>query len=128
GCAKSEQNPPPAPPPPAIAAIPNAPVLDTAGMTRTPTGLMYQDLVVGTGPVARAGMNVAVHYAGTLTNGTQFDANGPNDRPYSFLLGAHAVVDGFDQGITGMRVGGKRRVVIPPALGYGANGGGPIPP
>jgi peptidylprolyl isomerase len=68
-----------------------------------------------------------VVYVGTLPNGTRFDANGPSDPPYEFRLGAGEVVAGFDEGVTGMRVGGKRQVVIPPALGYGPQANGPIP-
>ena len=88
------------------------------------------DFTVGTGAEALAGKTVTVQYAGWLYNetgqdkkGTQFDAG-----TYSFLLGANQVIKGFDTGVTGMKVGGTRRVIIPPGLGYGATGSGPIPP
>lgn len=96
-------------------------------MSRTPRGVLYRDLTPGTGEPVGAGKLVAIHYLGTLPNGTQFDANGPSDPPYEFRLGAGEVVPGFDEAVTGMRVGGKRQVVIPPALGYGAQANGPLP-
>ena len=131
GCNKAEQAPPPPPPgpPPSVPGIATLPPPDTTGMTHVGTqGLMIKELVPGHGGAAHAGQRVAIHYVGTLTNGTQFDANGPSDQPFSFVLGTHAVVDGFDQAVTGMKVGGKRRVIIPPALGYGPGGNGPVPP
>ena len=124
--------PPPAPPAaaePDLAAIGFAPALavDLAAMSRTPGGVRYRDLTPCTGEPVAAGTLVAIHYAGNLPDGTPFDANGPADPPYEFRLGAGEVVAGFDEAVTGMRVGGKRQVVIPPALGYGAQGNGPIP-
>lgn len=126
--------PPPAPPPPSAAepdlsAIAFAPALgvEVAAMSRTPGGALYRDLAPGTGEPVGAGKLVAIHYAGSLPDGTPFDANGPSDPPYEFRLGAGEVVPGFDQAVTGMKVGGKRQVVIPPALGYGARANGPIP-
>jgi peptidylprolyl isomerase len=91
-------------------------------------GVKYKDLVVGTGPAVAQGQPVAIHYVGKLTNGTQFDANGPNDQPYVFRLGMGEVIPGFDTGIAGMKVGGRRQVIIPPELAYGASGSGPVPP
>ena len=91
-------------------------------------GVKYKDLVVGTGPAPQRGQAIAIHYDGRLTNGTPFDANGPNDQPYVFRLGMGDVIPGFDAGIAGMKVGGRRQVIIPPELGYGASGSGPIPP
>ena len=127
----------PAPPPspadasstPDLTAISYAPALgvEPATMSRTPRGVLYRDLAPGTGEPVGAGKLVAIHYLGTLPNGTQFDANGPSDPPYEFRLGAGEVVPGFDEAVTGMRVGGKRQVVIPPALGYGAQANGPLP-
>lgn len=127
----------PAPPPspadasstPDLTAISYAPALgvEPATMSRTPRGVLYRDLTPGTGEPVGAGKLVAIHYLGTLPNGTQFDANGPSDPPYEFRLGAGEVVPGFDEAVTGMRVGGKRQVVIPPALGYGAQANGPLP-
>ncbi|BDI33485.1 hypothetical protein CCAX7_55360 [Capsulimonas corticalis] len=96
----------------------------------TPSGLQYQDLVVGTGATAKAGQTVDVHYIGTLADGTKFDASRDHgDTPFEFGLGAGQVIPGWDEGVAGMKVGGKRKLTIPPALGYGANGaGGVIPP
>lgn len=84
--------------------------------------LVVEDLVVGTGATAVSGDTVTVTYVGTFTNGTQFDAG-----TFSFRLGANQVIAGFDQGITGMRVGGRRRLTIPPNLGYGSQANGSIP-
>jgi FKBP-type peptidyl-prolyl cis-trans isomerase FkpA len=93
------------------------------------SGLVYQDLVVGDGPMAEAGMTAVVHYTGWLTNGTKFDSSLDRGRPFPFVLGQHDVIDGWDQGVKGMRVGGKRKLTVPPELGYGAQGmGGVIPP
>ena len=95
----------------------------------TPSGLEYVDVVQGTGPVAAAGQRVSVHYTGWLTNGTKFDSSGDRGQPFDFPLGGGQVIRGWDEGVVGMRVGGKRRLIIPPDLGYGARGaGGVIPP
>ena len=95
-----------------------------------PSGLKYQDLKVGDGAVAENGMTVSVHYTGWLTDGTKFDSSVDRGQPFSFHLGAGQVIRGWDEGVRGMRVGGKRKLTIPPDLGYGAAGtpGGPIPP
>ena len=97
-----------------------------------PTGptpmVQTQDLVVGTGPVAANGNTVTVHYIGKLQNGTVFEDSHTNNAPITFRLGANQVIPGFDQGIVGMRVGGTRRITIPPELAYGSQGQGPIPP
>ena len=101
------------------------------GDMSSPSGggtLVVQDVVVGTGATAVAGDTVTVHYVGTLTNGTKFDSSYDRNQPYTFRLGAGQVIPGFDQGVTGMRVGGKRRLTIPPDLAYGSQGQGPIPP
>ena len=93
------------------------------------TTLQIQDVVVGTGAEAKAGMTVTVNYAGTLTDGTKFDSSYDRGQPFSFALGAGQVIKGWDEGVAGMKVGGKRKLVIPPSLGYGATGaGGVIPP
>ncbi len=90
--------------------------------------LQSTDEVVGTGAEAVAGKSVTVHYTGTLTNGTKFDSSRDRNQPFSFTLGAGEVIKGWDQGVAGMKVGGKRKLVIPPELGYGSNPAGSIPP
>jgi len=97
--------------------------------TTTPTGLTIEDIVVGNGAAATAGQKVKVHYTGWLTNGTKFDSSKDRNDPFVFPLGAGSVIKGWDEGVQGMKVGGKRKLTIPPALGYGARGaGGVIPP
>ena len=97
--------------------------------TTTPSGLMIEELVVGDGAVAAAGQKVKVHYTGWLTNGTKFDSSKDRNDPFVFPLGAGNVIKGWDEGVQGMKIGGKRKLTIPPALGYGARGaGGVIPP
>ena len=91
--------------------------------------LKKEDLVVGTGVEATKGKTVSVHYTGWLTNGTKFDSSKDRNRPFDFGLGKGQVIQGWDDGVTGMKVGGKRKLTIPPELGYGAGGaGGVIPP
>jgi FKBP-type peptidyl-prolyl cis-trans isomerase len=89
--------------------------------------LDIQDLVVGTGTEAKAGNTIQAHYTGTLTNGEKFDSSYDREEPLSFKLGVGQVIQGWDQGIVGMKVGGKRRLTIPPELGYGSRAVGPIP-
>ena len=97
-------------------------------MTRTSSGLYYQDLLAGRGPVATGGQQVEVAYTGWLVDGTMFDQS-PRGRPYKFLLGRGRVIQGWDEGVSGMRVGGRRLLVIPPSLAYGRRSPGPgIPP
>ena len=91
-------------------------------------GLKYQDMKVGDGELAESGMNVSVHYTGRLTNGTKFDSSVDRGRPFSFVLGNGDVIRGWDEGVKGMRVGGKRKLTIPPDLGYGSDDKGVIPP
>jgi FKBP-type peptidyl-prolyl cis-trans isomerase FkpA len=86
------------------------------------------DLVVGTGAEAVAGKKVSVHYDGTLTDGKKFDSSRDRGEPFDFALGRGQVIKGWDQGVQGMRVGGKRKLVIPPELGYGARGFPPVIP
>ncbi len=90
--------------------------------------LVVQDLVVGTGATATTGDVITVNYVGRFTNGTQFDSSYDRGVPFTFQLGAHQVIAGWDQGLVGMKVGGTRRLTIPPSLAYGASGQGSIPP
>src|SRR5687767_2924280 len=91
--------------------------------------LKIEDIVVGGGLEAKAGMKVVVHYTGWLTDGKKFDSSKDRGSPFSFLLGKGQVIKGWDQGVAGMKVGGKRKLTIPPELGYGrAGAGGAIPP
>jgi FKBP-type peptidyl-prolyl cis-trans isomerase FkpA len=98
-------------------------------MPATASGLIIEEVVVGDGAAAAAGQKVTVHYTGWLVNGTQFDSSKDRNEPFAFPLGAGRVIKGWDEGVAGMKVGGKRKLTIPPALGYGARGaGGVIPP
>jgi FKBP-type peptidyl-prolyl cis-trans isomerase len=91
--------------------------------------LKCTDTVEGEGTACKAGDTVSVHYTGRLDNGTKFDSSHDRGQPFSFTLGAGRVIAGWDQGVAGMKVGGKRTLVIPPHLGYGSRGaGGVIPP
>lgn len=95
----------------------------------TSSGLQYIDLKVGTGATVQAGQTVTVHYTGWLENGKTFDSSIDRGQPFSFPLGAGRVIKGWDEGVQGMKVGGKRKLIIPSNLGYGARGaGGVIPP
>jgi FKBP-type peptidyl-prolyl cis-trans isomerase FkpA len=99
------------------------------GKVMNVTKLEIEDLKVGDGPEAKSGQNVTVNYRGTLTDGTVFDESYKRGEPFSFQLGGGQVIKGWDQGVAGMKVGGKRKLTIPPDLGYGARGaGGTIPP
>jgi FKBP-type peptidyl-prolyl cis-trans isomerase len=94
-----------------------------------PDGLKFTDDQVGTGTEAQKGKTVSVHYTGWLLDGTKFDSSRDRNQPFSFPLGQGQVIKGWDEGVAGMKVGGKRTLVIPPDLGYGARGaGGVIPP
>ena len=91
-------------------------------VTTTASGLQYTDDQPGTGAAAKAGDTVEVHYTGTLKDGTKFDSSRDRGRPFSFHLGAGRVIKGWDEGVAGMKVGGKRTLIIPANLGYGARG------
>ena len=97
-------------------------------MTETLSGLRYQDLLVGSGNEATAGNVVRVHYTGWLEGGTKFDSSVDRGEPFSFVLGAQEVIAGWDEGVAGMRVGGKRKLVVPADLGYGRSGYPPVIP
>ncbi len=93
------------------------------------SGLSYVDIKEGTGEEARSGQQVTVNYTGYLTSGKKFDSSLDRNQPFTFALGAGQVIKGWDEGIAGMKVGGKRKLIIPPELGYGSRGaGGVIPP
>ncbi len=114
----------------AAARLEFAPELEVnvEALTRTASGLQYQDLVVGDGDEAVPGNAVVVHYTGWLVDGTKFDSSVDAGRPLPFTLGAGEVITGWDEGVAGMRVGGKRKLVVPPDLGYGAAGYPPVIP
>jgi FKBP-type peptidyl-prolyl cis-trans isomerases 1 len=94
----------------------------------TPSGLKYVDEVIGTGEKPRLGKTVVVHYTGTLTDGTKFDSSVDRGQPYEFRIGTGTVIRGWDEGILSMQVGGKRKLIVPPDLGYGAQVKNKIPP
>jgi FKBP-type peptidyl-prolyl cis-trans isomerase len=117
--------------PAAIAAPTNtAQTLNTmTDLTTTASGLKYRDIKEGDGATPKTGQTVVVHYTGTLEDGTKFDSSRDRNSPFSFKLGVGQVIKGWDEGLSTMRVGGRRTLVIPPDLGYGARGaGGVIPP
>jgi FKBP-type peptidyl-prolyl cis-trans isomerase FkpA len=96
---------------------------------KTASGLVIEDLVVGEGATAGAGQRVSVHYTGWLENGNKFDSSKDRGEPFMFSLGRGEVIRGWDEGVSGMKVGGKRKLTIPSNLGYGSRGaGGVIPP
>jgi FKBP-type peptidyl-prolyl cis-trans isomerase FkpA len=98
-------------------------------MVTAASGLQYVDLNVGSGREAHAGETAIVHYTGKLTDGTKFDSSKDRNEPFSFRLGAGHVIKGWDEGVEGMKIGGIRKLVIPPQLGYGSRGAGSaIPP
>jgi len=116
--------------------LPGAPSIDgnltgrayVAEETTTPSGLKYTDEQVGTGQEAKSGDRVSVHYTGTLVDGRKFDSSRDRGTPFQFPLGAGNVIRGWDEGVAGMKVGGRRRLTIPPELGYGARGAGNVIP
>jgi len=102
---------------------------ETVQKVTTPSGLQYEEIVVGTGAQPAVGQTVVVHYTGWLTDGKKFDSSVDRGQPFKFVLGRGMVIKGWDEGLSTMKVGGKRKLTIPPDLGYGARGaGGVIPP
>ncbi len=103
--------------------------MSDANAVTTPSGLKYVELKEGTGATPKPGQTVEVHYVGTLEDGTQFDSSRDRGQPFSFKIGAGQVIKGWDEGLSTMKVGGLRKLIIPSELGYGARGaGGVIPP
>jgi peptidylprolyl isomerase len=110
----------------AVTALFVAPIL--GDVVTTKSGLKYDDVKAGTGDEAKEGDKVQVHYTGTLKDGTKFDSSLDRKEPFEFNLGAGEVIKGWDEGVAGMKVGGKRKLIIPPELGYGNKAvGGKIP-
>jgi FKBP-type peptidyl-prolyl cis-trans isomerase len=99
-----------------------APTKVTGDGVKTPSGLQYWDIRVGNGEIAKEGHRVRVHYTGWLTTGKKFDSSVDAGTPFDFTLGNGEVIKGWDEGVAGMKVGGKRQLRIPPELAYGANG------
>jgi peptidylprolyl isomerase len=118
----------------ALAALVGAPALPSLAaahpVVHLPDGLAYQDEVVGKGALPKVGDMVTVHYVGTLTNGKKFDSSRDRGQPFSYQIGTGQVIKGWDEGVITMHVGGRRKLIIPASLGYGAAGagGGIIPP
>ncbi|PSF37420.1 peptidylprolyl isomerase [Aphanothece hegewaldii CCALA 016] len=103
--------------------------MDLSNATTTPSGLQYIDVVEGDGATPKTGQKVTVHYTGTLENGKKFDSSVDRGSPFNFKIGVGQVIKGWDEGVGTMKVGGRRTLIIPPDLGYGARGaGGVIPP
>jgi peptidylprolyl isomerase len=119
---------------PAPAVAPAAPTVEKDKDTgkpivTTPSGLKYVDLVVGTGPAVKTGDHLSVNYEGKLVDGTKFDSSYDRGQPFELVLGVTQVIQGWTEGISTMKVGGQRKLIIPPQLGYGLEGaGGVIPP
>jgi len=102
---------------------------DSEGYFTTRSGLKFKDITKGEGARPAGGQTVVVHYTGWLTDGKKFDSSVDRGQPFEFVLGAGNVIKGWDEGVKGMHIGGKRRLLIPPQLGYGAKGAGDdIPP
>lgn len=102
---------------------------DMANTVTTDSGLQYEEIKEGVGATPQKGQMVVVHYTGTLEDGTKFDSSRDRGQPFSFKIGVGQVIQGWDEGVGSMKVGGRRKLIIPPDLGYGASGaGGVIPP
>ncbi len=126
--------PPVVTPPDPVPAVPEKPAEtptkpESKKMTTTPSGLQYEDITEGSGDSPVKGKVVTVHYTGTLEDGTKFDSSRDRNQPFKFTIGVGQVIRGWDEGVATMKVGGRRKLVIPASLGYGASGaGGVIPP
>lgn len=107
---------------------PGDPMDTNPNLVTTESGLKYVDLVEGSGATPQTGQTVTVHYTGTLEDGTKFDSSRDRDRPFSFRIGTGQVIRGWDEGVGSMKVGGRRQLIIPPDLGYGARGAGRVIP
>ncbi|MEB3179524.1 MAG: FKBP-type peptidyl-prolyl cis-trans isomerase [Nostocaceae cyanobacterium] len=104
-------------------------IMSEDNVVTTPSGLKYIDIEEGDGATPQTGQTVTVHYIGTLKDGTEFDSSVGRNRPFSFKIGTGQVIKGWDEGLSTMKIGGKRQLIIPPELGYGSRGaGGVIPP
>jgi FKBP-type peptidyl-prolyl cis-trans isomerase len=126
-CGGGEEEASPTPTAPATQGAGGPPAV-TGEPTVTADGLQIIDIVVGTGASAEPGQTVEVNYTGWLADGTKFDSSLDRNQTFSFVLGAGRVIQGWDEGVAGMKVGGERRLIIPPELGYGANGYPPVIP
>ena len=111
-------------------AFDKTPFKSSGNVVKTKSGLQYDDMTIGKGATAVAGKTVVVHYTGTLTDGKKFDSSRDRNEPFEFNLGTGQVIKGWDEGVAGMKVGGRRKLIIPSSIGYGDQGtpGGPIPP
>ena len=119
---------PPQTAPPVLATFDKKPFKSSGKVVKTASGLQYDDMTVGTGKVAVAGKTCVMHYTGTLTDGKVFDSSRERGQPFPFVLSTGNVIQGWHEGVAGMKVGGRRKLIIPAALGYGTNGNGSIPP
>jgi FKBP-type peptidyl-prolyl cis-trans isomerase len=109
--------------------VSSATAVATPAPSAKPSNLVKEDTIVGKGPEAKRGDKVSVHYTGTLTDGTKFDSSRDRDEPFEFTLGAGMVIKGWDEGVAGMKKGGRRKLTIPSEMGYGKSGSPPkIPP
>ncbi|MFA6369323.1 MAG: FKBP-type peptidyl-prolyl cis-trans isomerase [Candidatus Shapirobacteria bacterium] len=106
---------------------PNQTIMPTLAPSKV-TQLQIEDTVVGNGQEVKSGDNISIHYSGTLEDGTKFDSSYDRNQPLEIQIGVGQVIQGWDQGVVGMKVGGKRKLTIPYQLAYGENGSGPIPP
>jgi peptidylprolyl isomerase len=111
-----------------MAATPSQEPTGASPKISTASGLQYEEVVEGTGALPQKGQTVSVHYTGTLEDGSVFDSSRKRGQPFEFKLGVGQVIKGWDEGVGSMKVGGRRNLIIPPDLGYGSRGIGPIPP